>query len=812
MPLFQYARNAIISAYDAIPDSRFVKRSQASKHRQAEKLIRKSPYSAQGYFDSAQLYMEDNNLRAALKVYYAGIEALTSTTMNNNNSNTTSSSSKEKNTLKKYNHKNPRQQERKVKNNDSESGHSAQQEEEDVVALLKKEKLAIEATLVQLKRIFESLPYEILATIFGHLTNFQDLWECVFVCKVWRYFLITWPMFWNRLPLRDDGLYNPNPEDSTIVTSDPYHFTHAIYLHGPVNAGDMKVNDILNMFNSISNDHSFKKLSFKDFAFSSSQSVLLETVIRNMKAPPLEQIEFSNCAIPVDNMVRLIFLISSKLTHLTFTPPASRDFDSRFSAPYFPHPSIVESAIAIKSFSITYLKLHINSSANARIVNEKQLVSNMWVDYMLRRCSNLVHLFVDSNGDSIRLSKWASTAIHHCPRLETLVLGNCAEMPEPYLDDITKDGEFDQPPDSTQDVVNNIMNNGDKAAVDETSSSNYNIFTSTNPSKFFWNPAAKKGTPKGITLKTSKTSSTEYKTPSRTPTTITPATNIKGLRRLVYTKTQMPRGTKGKGPYQDYRLHNERDWKDFFLRFGKYHYHPIEFMYLDYDFISASFLHEWADFGVIAPCLRELHIRDALRPFEYDYTPSFKNGLIGKLFSCLPALEALVVIQQYTNYDANDSDDIQNIYRQGMLRFDDHALKQLAIHCPCIQHMKIVGQPAFTAKGLESFADILVDGHHHCQQQQHPSETTHRGTSSPVLSYMMMDIPHHIIPVLVEKIQSLRVLNVRSYRNIANAQHPTMPIDEREMVETILYERGGSLTLSAGDNYFADVTHYIKDF
>ena len=75
MPIFQKVAN---NAYDALSESRFIKRSLVARHRKAEKLIAKSLNIAKGYIDLAKVYIEKSNLRRTLEIYNHGIRSILS--------------------------------------------------------------------------------------------------------------------------------------------------------------------------------------------------------------------------------------------------------------------------------------------------------------------------------------------------------------------------------------------------------------------------------------------------------------------------------------------------------------------------------------------------------------------------------------------------------------------------------------------------------------------------------------------------------------------------------------------------------------
>ena len=75
MPIFQKVAH---NGYNVLPESRFIKRSLVARHRKAEKLIGKLPNIAKGYIDLAKVYIEKNNLRAALEIYNDRIQSMLS--------------------------------------------------------------------------------------------------------------------------------------------------------------------------------------------------------------------------------------------------------------------------------------------------------------------------------------------------------------------------------------------------------------------------------------------------------------------------------------------------------------------------------------------------------------------------------------------------------------------------------------------------------------------------------------------------------------------------------------------------------------
>ncbi|KAI9278442.1 hypothetical protein BDA99DRAFT_600118 [Phascolomyces articulosus] len=267
MPLFQ---QIVHNVYDALPETRFIKRDIPARQRKAEKMIQKSPNKAKGYLELAKIYIEQNKLRTAIEVYDNGMKHITvsldnillnSTGKNiaNNVMQKQKMNGNNNTGIRQKTHARAQQQRVFSKNRHDDENWIAQQED---LVILQKERQITLAILVQLSRKFHAtIPYEILGEIFSYLNCSRELLECTKVCKHWCKCMMTLPYFWNKMSPPHCTNMNYWP---TIIITNQYKSSHKVYVrkHDYYHAEIvLHLDDLLNLLLSVSDDHDIEKLS-----------------------------------------------------------------------------------------------------------------------------------------------------------------------------------------------------------------------------------------------------------------------------------------------------------------------------------------------------------------------------------------------------------------------------------------------------------------------------------------------------------------------------------------------------------------------
>ncbi|KAI9271834.1 hypothetical protein BDA99DRAFT_306338 [Phascolomyces articulosus] len=179
------------------------KNRKAQQQKAAQKMIKKSPTSAKGYFISAQLYQEQDDFNSALNIYLHGLKSVPL----------------------------------------DDPYHSS--------LLNEKQKLLVKIKQRSQGGFYNLLPYDLLYLIFGYL-DYKDLLQCARVCRRWNDFMMDWPEFWNKLKL---GM--PNLHQSTLLSL-LHGGTQELRLEGPLDPG-LKC-DIFWLLSSWEDNHFIQKI------------------------------------------------------------------------------------------------------------------------------------------------------------------------------------------------------------------------------------------------------------------------------------------------------------------------------------------------------------------------------------------------------------------------------------------------------------------------------------------------------------------------------------------------------------------------
>ncbi|KAI9278571.1 hypothetical protein BDA99DRAFT_531319 [Phascolomyces articulosus] len=745
------------NAYDALPESRFIKRGLIARQRKAEKLIYKAPNTAKGYLDLAKTFIEQNNLRAALEVYDRGIESITSSLNSLIYANKKSIEAPEYDTS----FKTPQQKTntlyqslRKSKKTDENNGSIIADQQHDL-SILKMERQSILATLVQhSQRFHQSLPYDILYAIFGYLDDFEDLWQCGSTCKRWRHFMITWPPFWNKLSPSKTSL----EDKSTVFVADRHKSTHTICLNGPFNP-NIKLIDIFDALQSVADDNSIEKLYFKKIKFKEHELDALATALESMKGPSFKHVEFIDCDIPDQKLVTPFLKSCSNLTTIIYKEKNNGP-DGRcggLNCNYLKEP--------IKAFPfLTYLKIFIGLSTYGYYNRESKFKTLLFAD-MLVQCPNLMHLFLDAREAKIYLGRCAATVFKYCPLLKNVVLGNNAEMPETITTDIDEH-EFIH---GDNDFNTTETQLSEHPVIDSNNDNNYKEKLKSSS-----NNAATQSTT--AVLSTNKSLTISEK--------LSLSTTSKGLRRFIILNSHLIHYyTEHDSKFQ---ISNRNEWANCFSAFNQLNRDSLELLYVPYNITTVQGLHKWCDRGIIASSLRELHLSSdtpRLAIMEEHIGSIDKNGILGKMVPLLPALEVISIKQSHVcGYYSFPKP--RPFYDERHLFVDDDVLNKLIKYCRRIRYIKIVGYPLFTSEAVLSLA-----------KSGYPDSNPF--SKKLPITYLEMDIQRDIVLPLVKEMRSLKELKVRMDRHNTKELDPMTPTDQQE-TSSILNERGGSLTVTNG--------------
>ncbi|KAI8138668.1 hypothetical protein BJV82DRAFT_630089 [Fennellomyces sp. T-0311] len=361
MVLFKRAYTTIISAlaFREIIDSRLSVAKDNRSRMAAEKIIRQSPTTAEGYLVLGSLHMQQNNYDAALSVYNQGL----------------------------------------CRVRPSDARYSQLERQQHYILALRAERN---------QKFQRLLPYDVLCLVFENL-DIGDLLQCASVSQAWCNMVLDWPRFWRRLSVEMPGMKR------SLITSLIRGQTPELVLDSSMNDG--LVRDTLKVLSLLGNQLT-EKLSFKDITFANEDIGLLAGAIRSTK-----RVEFVDCSIPKLQVFRLILESCSKVSQVSFSQirPARRTLE-------VPEPSRRQMVIPNLHYSeLTYLKLCFEYS-----FFDREPVPTGRLSGLLRRCPNLVHLFLDARG-TVHHGHCIRQALKYCPRLETLVVHDRAEMPQSPL-------------------------------------------------------------------------------------------------------------------------------------------------------------------------------------------------------------------------------------------------------------------------------------------------------------------------------------------------------------------------------------------
>ncbi|KAI9271600.1 hypothetical protein BDA99DRAFT_534089 [Phascolomyces articulosus] len=369
------------------------KNRKAQQQKAAQKMIKKSPTSAKGYFISAQLYQEQDDFNSALNIYLHGLKSVPL----------------------------------------DDPYHSS--------LLKEKQKLLVKIKQRCQGGFYDLLSYDLLYLIFGYL-DYKDLLQCARVCRRWNDFMMDWPEFWNKLKL---GM--PNLHQSTLLSL-LHGDTQELRLEGPLDPG-LKC-DIFWLLSSWEDNHFIQKIHI-----SISDIRLLSNTARCMSAT-LKQIELIDCSIEhkEDIIHNLLPACSPGLTHVSFlykSEPRLITYYPAFPTISYQH-TITLRRSPVKSQTATLKSVNINYSTLTYLKLDKYLKplntynsnsKDTIIMKLIKRCPNLVHLFLPTcdNANS-HISDCIFEAIKSCPRLINLIISVNAQMPQTALSNINEN-EYD---------------------------------------------------------------------------------------------------------------------------------------------------------------------------------------------------------------------------------------------------------------------------------------------------------------------------------------------------------------------------------
>ncbi|KAI9246051.1 hypothetical protein BDA99DRAFT_576691 [Phascolomyces articulosus] len=771
MAIFQQVKN---NAYDALPESRFIKRDLASRQRKAEKLIHKSPQIAKGYLGLAKVYTERNNLRAAIEVYNNGIDCISSSLHSSHSNNTTQQKTK---TL---------QQLLLLQKHTEKIDHVAQKRQDLII--LRREKQNVLATLVQHSRQFaESIPYEILYKIFGYLQDFKDLRECANVCKQWRRFMITFPRFWSTMSSDEPTNQSFRKFQCRVIVTDTQKLTHIVRLGKEYPWGIQPIKYVFDILLHATDDyHGIEKLCFDNVKLRRRDDVdLLAKVLKNMKSPPFKKIEFINCDLPDTAIIAPILQACSNLTHVTYKENYYpwKNYE-KGSVRYFRTPPPFETFLLL-----TYLRFYIGGSVYLK-TNPDTFESELFIGDILTRCPNLMHLFLDAREARIDFGLSAATVFQHCPRLRNLILGNNAEMPNTILSDID-DSEYyhdindncgitttNQNPQPIDQSINISSSSSKNTTEHDATHDNINLTNNIDDEQ--------------LSINTKMVSSSNHKKKTHQQSLQLPSTASKLLRRFVILNSYLSEPNKYERD-TSFQWANKSSWENCFSIFNMLSRDSLELLYIPYCKITANGLHQWCQGGV-APNLRELHIDGyALPSSDNNSKLSFQNNknILEKIFPCVPHLEALF-IQQPTSSIINDSEKTEYRYAWPVLFINNNTLKHLIKHCRRLHHLTIIGHASYNSKGVLLLTEENANSSE-CPKKSALSDSPSSAATKLPITYLEMKIPQDIILPLVKGMNFLKELHVHSYYNSNNNIRNLNPSEDQRKAEAILHERGGSL-------------------
>ncbi|KAI9245088.1 hypothetical protein BDA99DRAFT_576980 [Phascolomyces articulosus] len=571
MSMFKQAHNVVLSTVSKLKEENY-RSSSSSKPRDfsatipaetvdkqkeaqnaAQQIINKSPRSAKGYLTSAQLYQENDDLSTAFNVYLQGLKFVAP--------------------------------------------------DDPYYSTLIREKQRVATKIKQRSQggFYNLLPYDILYLIFGNL-QYKDLLNCVRVCRRWNDFMMEWPEFWNKM-----SSAMPNINQSTMISLLQGQ-TQELRLEGPIDAG-LK-HDILWFLSLWENNSFIQKIYLTKIDMIMSDISLLSEAIRCM-SPSLKQIEWENCTVSQVDIIRnVIPACTPGLNYLSFSRNIHPTTQTHYT--YYNRNRSNNQDYIIKLYrtpekqttlpstindysTLTYLKIDTFFNSAPGYSNYHNSDIYVYTAALIKKCPNLVHLFLDSYGtDPRNLRNCLHQAVNFCPRLKTLVIFKNASMP--------------------QTVISN---------VDESDYAMTTINTSTLPNdkvpSFSTTLVPNKKNHKSIYQKITDTVSIG------SPTI--------GLHRLVFS-------------HHNFKV-QERD----VIQIFRSSHASFQLLYLGYDCVtvSAAALAKLASLG--CPKLRELRIAtgDSNSIGGGSSKPRMETVIV-QLFSACPALEAIELDDSHWNY------------------------------------------------------------------------------------------------------------------------------------------------------------------
>ncbi|KAI9268247.1 hypothetical protein BDA99DRAFT_603737 [Phascolomyces articulosus] len=362
--------------------------------------------SAKEYLTSAQKYREQNDLYTARKIYFQGLQTISS--------------------------------------------------DDPEYTSIVKEKQKVEALLEQRSQggFYNLLPYDVLYMVFGNL-EYQDLLRCARVCRQWFDFMMEWSEFWNKLALE-----MPHMNKSTLGSL-LHHQTQELCFDRPSNS-DL-IHDIFSLLSLWENNDSIQKIYLKNLSMSLSEVRLLGEAIKCMSTS-LKHIEWTNCTVENEDIIQYILpACSSGLTHVSFSrniSPIARqndchdhchihhthqskinDENSRGLFTITIHrmpevPTIITPTINYSTLTCLILDKISHSTNGYPRYNDDTRFCNQFMMF-IRECPNLLHLFTtDFSGRGRSIGQCLQQIVQSCPRLVNLVVSKNACMPHTIISNI----------------------------------------------------------------------------------------------------------------------------------------------------------------------------------------------------------------------------------------------------------------------------------------------------------------------------------------------------------------------------------------
>ncbi|KAI9271747.1 hypothetical protein BDA99DRAFT_602493 [Phascolomyces articulosus] len=696
-------------------------KSQQKQQEEAQRMIKESPTSSKGYFVSAQLYQEQDDLNAALSIYLQSLKSVPPGDLD--------------------------------------------------YSLLLKEKQRLIAKLKQRSQggFYDLLPYDVLYLIFGHL-SYKELLHCARVCRRWNDFMMEWPEFWNKIAL---GMPNINRKTLNSLLRGQ---TQELRLEGPLDPG--LTHDIFWLLCSWEDNHFIQKIYLRNIEMSTADIRTLGNAVRCM-ASSLKKIEWVNCSVKQVDIIQDIFpSCSPSLTRASFSYnkninnsviPTIRSnnncsddtCDFRITLHLIPLGKQITSSSTFHFYStLTYLKVDTHSSSSgddfeyiSRYNPGNQEINGIYkhTAALIKKCPNLVHLFLDSYGtdDPGNIGYCFLQAIKSCPQLQTLVIFENAYMPSTVMSDIDQ---------SEYDVI--TAASFPLSSKEKITAASYSTTVMSNK----------------------KT----YKNIYQTITDIrSSSTVISNLRRFVFS--------------HHYSKVDSKDVAEVF----KYSHASLELLYLGYDCMSLSVtaLAKLASLG--CPKLREIRIGTG----DYNVVgggpsnPKISTVLV-RLFSVCPALESI------------ELDDTRWSHHYLQLN-EPSVVEAIAKHCPRLRHLHFFDYyytkngsnelcNAFlnfvsrTGNGATSNNNNNYNG---IEKRKNKERHDNNQNYSSSLECLKLDfMGHEVAYILVKNLTSLKYLQLKWWINGTTSRSKSNNENLIQQIKDILTERGGSLVVDPRSN------------